>query len=368
MVKKKFIEKKHATTYSVVHRSAQDGAYGGETNPSEFVLVAQVNELGLPNDGYDYTQHMAPISKSGTFVSADGHTMPSAAVALPAEALPADEVAGRDTEAVTLDPNTMDPELRRALFDEDNFEELDDDFVGQAQVGEATDEFDYDAHIRSLLRREDRDEEEDEEVDEAFEAALDEYDDDDVPDLGVIQLEDRADFFEDMLDDALAKPELDDDTIDPTLKQRILEQEDPEEDVDAILDRTFNAAAREREERESRDDCESILSTLSNLDNHPHVLDDGVRRNPPTIHEDRPADDDPQIHARSADLPPPPKQKKHEDRVSKAERKKAVKADQRDARVRKKQSKLAWAGTNAPGQVPASNAAPGPTHSVFQYS
>lgn len=363
--KKKFIDKKRATTYSVVHRSAQDGAFGDETNPSEFVLVAQ--ELGLPNDGYDYTQHMAPISKSGTFVRADGQTMPSAAVALPPEALPSDEVAHRDTEAVTLDPETMDPELRRALFDEGDFEELDDDFVGQAQDGQGDDEFDYDAHIQNLLRLAGK--EDDEQVDEAFEAVLGEYDDDDdVPDIGVIQLEDRADFFEDMLDDALAKPELDDDKIDPAVKQRILDQEDPDEDVDAALDRTLDAADREREERESRDDCESILSTLSNLDNHPHVLKDEVRRKPPTIHEDRPVDDVPLVHSRSADLPLPPKQKKHEDRVSKAERKKAVKADQREARLRKKQSKLAWAGTNAPGQPPASNAAPGPTHSVFQYS
>ena len=66
--KKKFIDKKAATTYDVVHRSQQDGAFGLEDRPSERVLLAQapvnaarrarVTRAGFADDGYDYERHL----------------------------------------------------------------------------------------------------------------------------------------------------------------------------------------------------------------------------------------------------------------------------------------------------------------------
>ena len=66
--KKKFIDKKAATTYNVVHRSQQDGAFGLEDRPSERVLLAQapvnaarrarVTRAGFADDGYDYERHL----------------------------------------------------------------------------------------------------------------------------------------------------------------------------------------------------------------------------------------------------------------------------------------------------------------------
>ncbi|CAE7442124.1 unnamed protein product, partial [Symbiodinium microadriaticum] len=48
----------------------------------------------------------------------------------------------------------MDEDLADALFGEgEEFEELDDDFVGQAMTQPAADDFDYDAHIANLIAR-----------------------------------------------------------------------------------------------------------------------------------------------------------------------------------------------------------------------
>ena len=76
--KKKFIDKKAATTYNVVHRSQQDGAFGLEDRPSERVLLAQapvnaarrarVTRAGFADDGYDYERHLR-AGGGGVFVA-----------------------------------------------------------------------------------------------------------------------------------------------------------------------------------------------------------------------------------------------------------------------------------------------------------
>ena len=231
MVKKKFIDKRAATTFSVVHRSQQDGAFGIEDRPSERVLLAHkrvaphavkkamrggVNELGFAEDGYDYERHLRTVG-GGTFVGADGSV--GATPALPAEALPASDEIEREVEAVTLDPSLMDVEVAEALFDDAAFEdceELLDDFVVDAAAAPEGEEapFDYDAHIARLIanaggghlhdsEEEEEDDDEDDwasdaeatadaggggDVDAAFEAALADYetsdDDDDDDDDG----------------------------------------------------------------------------------------------------------------------------------------------------------------------------------------
>lgn len=383
MVKKKFIDKKQATIYSVVHRSQQDGAYGVEERPSEFVLVAQrrdmVTELGLPNDGYDYTQHLRMMDGTGMFVSPDGATMPSSAMALPREVLPQDEVASRQTEAIALDPTLMDPELRSALFEEvGDFDELNDDFVVKASTWDEESDFDYDAHIAHLIaaasikEAPDLDSSAGEalEVDEAFEAALAEYDEND-EETGKhrIELLDRAQFFDDMLAETLdaEHSQLQAQGLDPALRRRILETEENEvENPDGDLEHEFNAITRERDERDSRINCDSANLGFSNLDNRPTILSDDAPRSFTTRQEEAPLSAHSEhIVPQGEKIPTPPKYKKYEDTAAKADRKAKVKADKRLARARKKELKLSWAHQSHGGRAHA-QAAKSP--SVFSYS
>lgn len=90
MPKKKFVDKRTASTFVLMHRSQQDADYGKDS-ASEFVLYPvqmrganplgdddgpdrnvhrqttasrdHVNELGLPNDGYDYSKHLREMGE-----------------------------------------------------------------------------------------------------------------------------------------------------------------------------------------------------------------------------------------------------------------------------------------------------------------
>ncbi|CBN77126.1 conserved unknown protein [Ectocarpus siliculosus] len=201
--KKKFIDKKESTTFHVVHRSQQDKANEGEEEASEFVLIPSgpprdsrpqderkaagkgkgkggvagaerdhINALGLPNDGYDYDQHLKSMG-GGTFVSktgkvqhfAEGNSQGArgggAKPAIPEEALPSGETLDRQLEAVTISEKVMDGDMRRALAagladvgeedwdDESNM--LDDDFVVQAAGAGEDGGFDFDAHVARLM-------------------------------------------------------------------------------------------------------------------------------------------------------------------------------------------------------------------------
>ena len=340
MPKKKFIDKKASTTYSVVHRSQQDGAWGIEDRPSERVLLAQrpvnthgvkraanseVTARGFANDGYDYESHLAEIG-GGAFISADGGV--GSAAALPREAFAGDEEIGREYEAVTLDPALMDGDVADALFDDAAFEdceELLDDFVvdaAQAPEGEEEDVFDYDAHIARLIANagsghlHDDDEDEDEgwdsdaetadggprgDVDAAFDAALadydsdeDEYDDDDDEDddgvasgVARIALEEAGGVLEAMMDEAVKDREAflhgeDQSFFDPQGPADIVVEGEELSVVEGEADRELDAMYAAEDAKELEDapqwDCESILSTTSNLDNRPKVIDDAPPR------------------------------------------------------------------------------------------
>lgn len=267
MVKKKFIDKKSATTYSVVHRSQQDGAFGIEDRPSEHVLLAQkpvnthavkrsaaseVTGMGFKNDGYDYERHLRPVG-GGTFVGADGKAgttrpLPAEAAALPAELFATDGAEmERDHEAVTLDPALMDAEVADALFDDaafDDCEELLDDFVVEAAqpADDEPEAFDYDAHIARLIAAageghlHESDEEEDYfagrdrgDVDAAFDAALAGYSDsDEESDEGDTSGDDDDD--DTGVAEGVARIALDDESVlgamlDETLRDRAVEKD-----------------------------------------------------------------------------------------------------------------------------------------------
>jgi protein LTV1 len=250
---KKF-DKKSAHRFTLLHRSQQDPLYHAEggsqaiLHPADektaqslgrlpFAKVAgtanylvkelrEVDELGLPLDGYDYGKHLSAMG-SGTFMNAAGaiEKVPEAlitpkTVELPAESLASETEMPRMLEAITLRPDLMDDDMRHIFEgDEDaGVEELDDDFMAQVIQGFANaagrsedaqgeqqgeDLFDFDAHVLRLMRQaemadgRERDEEEEEEevaeevradssrvrptrdVDAHFEAVMEQYDDSD---------------------------------------------------------------------------------------------------------------------------------------------------------------------------------------------
>ena len=160
-----------------------------------------INEMGLPNDGYDYKQHLRTfnsdlegtsshiMSPSGRFIprSEDPLSRPvgtgarlgleALAASLPREAFAGAVETERRLEAISIDPALMDRDIYEALFgegggedgemfgDDGAFEELADDFVIEAdkeaapttegQEGEegAAKAFDYDEHVRDLIRK-----------------------------------------------------------------------------------------------------------------------------------------------------------------------------------------------------------------------
>ena len=205
------------TKYNLVYRSARDEAHAQEDAPSEVVMVPaisgnaarktrnakdragsarstrgakaaadevgqgdpflahlstnkdHINALGLPNDGYDYSQHLRAMGQ-GKFIGKDGkeqrlpdtYLMPDPnPMAIPGELLASSKELDRHLEAITLDERTMDADLRAALWgeedDEGEFEELNDDFcieaMQDAPVGEV---FDWNAHMEMLIARSER--------------------------------------------------------------------------------------------------------------------------------------------------------------------------------------------------------------------
>mmetsp|Transcript_4290 Transcript_4290/g.12743 ORF Transcript_4290/g.12743 Transcript_4290/m.12743 type:complete len:482 (-) Transcript_4290:168-1613(-) len=354
--KKRFIDK-DATKFVVLHRSQQDADYGKE-GVSDFVLypasggtrpaggAAQarqdlpfagqkdhVNSLGLPNDGYDYNQHMRDIG-GGRFVASNGSVLDKAPV-LPTEALPSEEPENaRQLEAITISEDLMDADVRAAMFDPSyEAEELEDDFVLQASraapEGEEAEQFDYDAHIARLIAASERhvfvadsDEEEDEyypdegtdhelgrrgDVESDFLKVLDQYDSDE---CGAPEEEDEEDeedrvglestelegILDEFLDEQvrsklLISPQAADPTerpaADPTPSEHHPESE-PEgsdhERADSISGLEASDMAAEFgpgylvPKPEPQWDCETVLSTYSNLDNHPSTLKEPARR------------------------------------------------------------------------------------------
>jgi protein LTV1 len=171
--KKKFIDKKNASTYHLLHRSQRD--IGGEGDGGMVLWPSpdnrkETDEHVLPSmekikeqvaslvDDYDYEQHMKPIKGSGTFLDAQGNRN---ALLDPRARVLEDDVqeVSRELEAIALTPDCMDDDVAQALFgdfEEGEFEEILDDFcltAAQDPGEDEEEEFDYDAHIRSLMER-----------------------------------------------------------------------------------------------------------------------------------------------------------------------------------------------------------------------
>ena len=156
----------------------------------------EVDEYGLPLDGYDYAKHLSTVG-GGAFISADGsrveNIFPVVEKApveedvlqkLPETVFASNQEQPRLLEAITLRPEGMDPEMKRQLglvSDEEEEEDveseatgewgdLQDDFMAQLvsegameNVGDEEDdnemnggvndgEFDFDAHMARLMK------------------------------------------------------------------------------------------------------------------------------------------------------------------------------------------------------------------------
>ncbi|OQS06644.1 hypothetical protein THRCLA_01317 [Thraustotheca clavata] len=373
--KKAFINKKEAQHFHVVHRSQRDPLINDPT-ASKYVLLSTtkeidgtqpiyesddddlpdlvesnapkqvkfgnvvakdlVNELGMVNDGYDYSKHMKEIGR-GHFYSAGGNfdegaSLLSKRVVLPDEVLASHtSEAERMLEAITITEDVMDEDLREALTNEEAFEELNDDFVIQAAEENEDDKngndgFDYDAHIAKLMAAADgipkyaghfsEDEEEfdedDEEfsdedgfygeskddaqrvLDEAFEKMLEEeYDDDMVGELdeeetrGKLVLE--GDLLNSIVEDFVhIQQEVMDSEgrignplrtgnhlkeVFAEIEAENAQYESEEEMVEmANMDDVAELNPYLAPRVDDQWDCETIVSTYSNLDNHPTLL------------------------------------------------------------------------------------------------
>ena len=85
-------------------------------------------------------------------------------MALPADVFPSEYEEDRMLEAIAIDDNLLDPEIRDALDGWGDFEELQDDFIQAAMTAKEeeeskdkddadVDEFDFDAHVARLIKK-----------------------------------------------------------------------------------------------------------------------------------------------------------------------------------------------------------------------
>ncbi|KAK8823817.1 hypothetical protein WA538_001108, partial [Blastocystis sp. DL] len=289
------------------------------------------DENGLPLDGTDYEAHMKAAGP-GVFIAPGGavREITEDEIHIDDELLSEEYRKKQLPKAVNLKYEEVDPELLAAMdaIDEEDWENdsqneegyIPDDFIQQAIEDKGADDFDFDAHIRNLLRqREEREkshvaltedryaaeiqreegdqhddgtQHDDRPIDRQFDIVLGQYDEeDDDEEHGGISLHDAV--FQDALDEFLeeeaahakedreawmhgntggpsrsyeqiiaeeAHPE------EKTTPRAESELEEEEEEVGELIDRAF--ARPERDDM----DCESICSTYSNVLNHPKVI------------------------------------------------------------------------------------------------
>lgn len=177
---KRFIDKKNASTYHLLHRSQRDvgegqtilwPSTGNNLATDEKVLhmppsstmtewKTKMTQVGLVDD-YNYEKHMKPITGSGDFFGGDGHRQD--ALRDPRSHVLEEEVqeVSRQLESIALTPDFMDDDIALALFgdfDEGSFEEILDDFcLTAAQEPEGGDEeetgFDFESHVQALMEK-----------------------------------------------------------------------------------------------------------------------------------------------------------------------------------------------------------------------
>ncbi|KAK8817827.1 hypothetical protein WA577_003868 [Blastocystis sp. JDR] len=296
---------------SYMHR--EEGRIYGETTDRD----------GLPLDGTDYQAHMKAAGP-GVFIAPGGEVrmIEEKDIKVDDDLLPEELRSKRLPKAVNLKYDEVDPELLAAMeeienedWDDDKNEEgfISDDFIQQAIDDKGpVNEFDFDQHIRNLLKAreekeksnveltEDRYAEEiridpelanrkERDIDHQFKSIIGQYSEEEDEEVqgGHIRMDDAL--FQDVLDEYLQDEQAekkrdyeawnlnkDDGTRveAPAREKEVIRevQEEEEEDVDRLIDLQYARPAKEEW------DCESICSTYSNVLNHPKVI--GVPKKP----------------------------------------------------------------------------------------
>ena len=131
------------------------------------MLGDKFDEMGLPIDGYDYTQHLKVIDGSGTFIGPNGKVSDPLINVFNKIVHTSDEPMidrSKQLEAIALDTKAMPKDMRMALDGdvEGNFETLNDDFVVEAskktqdsENNEAKKVFDFKAYYASIMKEDD---------------------------------------------------------------------------------------------------------------------------------------------------------------------------------------------------------------------
>ena len=296
----------------------------------------KVDEMGLPIDGYDYTQHLKVIDGSGTFIGPNGKVSDPLINVFNKIVHTSDEPMidrSKQLEAIALDTKAMPKDMRMALDGdvEGNFETLNDDFVVEAskktqdsENNEAKKVFDFKAYYASIMKEDDDDDDDEEEFDDEmipetkrlenrlldahFDAVIKRYEDEDIGELDEEdpRVQDGLNSMEnnEVLEDALAdfeefnKTLLDEDRTDELKEKKnddvsnaiasamskvsgkslmgIDEDESSSDEEDEEEDEDDNDDLRTHSWFERKEkaqwDCETILSTYSNLDNRPTTI------------------------------------------------------------------------------------------------
>ena len=156
--------------------AAVDSTQAPASQPSSVMskLQRKIASAGLLEDTYDYDRHLLPITGTGVFFSGEsGHIADAARDSRSRDVKLEEEVmeVDRQLDSIAMTPDCMDDDIAKALFgdfEEGAFEELLDDFCitaaqepdpelrGGGGEGDTSGSFDYDAHIRSLIEKAER--------------------------------------------------------------------------------------------------------------------------------------------------------------------------------------------------------------------
>ncbi|GAM22669.1 hypothetical protein SAMD00019534_058440 [Acytostelium subglobosum LB1] len=346
--------------------------------------------LGFKKDGYDYSKHLRPIG-GGMFIPAvyDMNELKKhkgGILELVKKSEPAPFMYGLEEIAKDYVKNEkemlgqVDDDVIEALGQEGEFEELDDDFILQANGGtldglekevletrkrlKALDmldddddyEYDYNDQDPSVQRADGR---RNRLVDEALECQLDvalaEFDDDDVGELDKERAKGQysTEAYKEVFDEFIENYEADHRPLHEQLE--ILKREDPNvpltaEEKRIIIARNWEEDDEEEveveEDEDEKWDCETILTTYSNIYNHPQLIKEvkPIKLSRKTgmpvgvLNQQVPADDDEDEEER-INLG---QSRKYETKEDKKLRKKALKVDKKVSREQKKDLKKAF--------------------------
>ncbi|KAL1139257.1 hypothetical protein AAG570_006243 [Ranatra chinensis] len=310
--KKKFIDKKNAVTFHLVHRSQRDPLIADENAPKRVLdpvvklLKADREKYGIYfDDNYDYMQHLKPIDGKGELIQVAQQTSQKFQKHTKKIVLPSSVFKSNVEEDVGLlnrVSHGFQPDLDEDVVDvltamEEDFDfsdpenELDDNFIklangqvdGEEESEEECDEDDdgysgeEDDEVNSIdmvetksrfteysmtssvIRRN----EQLTLLDDRFEEIFAEYSDNEI---GALECED----IEGPMDDktVIFRLGLKDEKEEKLDKESVINQEIP----------AFSCSSDSEDSvivipEKSKWDCESILSTYSNLYNHPKVID-----------------------------------------------------------------------------------------------